>query len=267
MNVLLTNDDGISSPGLRALYHELKSRGHYVWVVAPMTQQSAASRCLTVFEPLRTQAIREENFSGTGVFGTPADCVKIALGGLLTEKPDLVISGINQGQNVGSDIPYSGTINAAAEGAHVGIPSVAFSHAAHEGPEDWAEVAKMAVDLTETIDFSVLPKGQVVNVNFPALPREQVKGVRVCPQSPAIWRNGYERRTDPRGGDYWWLAGKIDDKTIGDDTDRALLYSGYVTVTPLRFEYTARDSMEALAERALDACLKCPGQGTSPESA
>lgn len=247
MKVLLTNDDGIGAPGLRAIYHELKERGHEVAAVAPMAQQSGVGRSLTVFEPLRARNISEGDFEGIGVYGTPTDCVKLALGSLLPFTPDLVISGINIGQNVGPDIQYSGTIGAAAEAAHAGLPSVAFSHAAHTGASDWPEVAKMAVDLAETLDWSVLPKGQVVNINFPALPCKEMRGVRVCPQSPAKWRNKYDKRMDPRGQGYWWLSGSMDENTVGQGTDRRLLDDGYVTVTPLKFEYTAEDSLKSLA--------------------
>ncbi|WP_165079440.1 MULTISPECIES: 5'/3'-nucleotidase SurE [unclassified Desulfovibrio] len=246
MHVLLTNDDGILAPGLRALYAALTEAGHTVTAVAPLRQQSGVGHSLTVFEPLRTRRIDEPGFSGIGVHGTPTDCVKLGLGALSPRRPDLVMAGINLGPNVGPDIFYSGTVGAAAEGAHDGVASMAISHADHSGGQDLTAHARHAVALAERIDWEKIPARRVLNLNYPAggLPEGEV---RVCPQSDAVWRNIYDRREDPRGEPYWWLTGDVPPETVRPGTDKALLAEGHVTLTPLRFEYTDDAALEALA--------------------
>lgn len=252
MNVLLTNDDGINAPGLRALYAALVADGHHVDVVAPMRQQSGVSHSLTVFEPLRAERIVDGDFTGIGVYGTPTDCVKLALGQLLDKKPDLVMAGINQGPNVGPDIFYSGTVGAAAEAAHDGVPSMAISHASHTGSGEIDAVAAHAVELAKKIRWDQLPRQRVINVNYPDCPLDECRGQRVCPQSLAVWNNTYSERDDPRGLPYWWLTGSIDPATLGETSDRHLLFANHITITPLKFEYTDLDSMAPLREMELD---------------
>ncbi|MBD5647639.1 MAG: 5'/3'-nucleotidase SurE [Desulfovibrio sp.] len=246
MHVLLSNDDGIMAPGLRALYAALVEAGHTVTAVAPLRQQSGVGHSLTVFEPLRTRLIEEPGFSGIGVHGTPTDCVKLGLGALSERRPDLVMAGINLGPNVGPDIFYSGTVGAAAEGAHDGVPSMAISHADHSGRQDLTAHARHAVALAERIDWKKLPPRRVLNLNYPAgdLPAGEV---RVCAQSDAVWRNIYARREDPRGDPYWWLTGDVPQESIRPGTDKDLLLAGHVTLTPLRFEYTDDAALAALS--------------------
>lgn len=250
MHVLLSNDDGIMAPGLRALYAALVEAGHTVTAVAPLRQQSGVGHSLTVFEPLRTRVIEEPGFSGIGVHGTPTDCVKLGLGALSPKRPDLVMAGINLGPNVGPDIFYSGTVGAAAEGAHDGVPSMAISHADHSGRQDLTAHARHAVALAGRIDWQKLPPRRVLNLNYPAgdLPEGEV---RVCPQSDAVWRNIYARREDPRGDPYWWLTGDVPPESIRPGTDKDLLLSGHVTLTPLRFEYTDDAALAALSDMEL----------------
>ena len=248
MNVLLTNDDGIDAPGIAAIYRALVNAGHKVWVVAPMSQQSGVSRALTVFSPLRAESFEKDGLSGTGIHGTPADCVKVGLGSIADAPVDLVMAGINAGPNSGPDIYYSGTVAAAAEGAQAGIPSMAISHDRHEPGADLDRMARHAVQLAEKIDFASLGPGIVVNVNYPRNFPEKGGDIRVCPRSRAAWRNLYNRRDDPRGRPYWWLVGDVPPAGIGADTDRALLASGHVTVTPLLFDFNAPDALEKLRE-------------------
>ena len=247
MHVLLTNDDGIMAPGLRALYAALVEAGHTVTAVAPLRQQSGVGHSLTVFEPLRTRAVEEPGFNGTGVHGTPTDCVKLGLGALAPRRPDLVMAGINLGPNVGPDIFYSGTVGAAAEGAHDAVPSMAVSHADHSGRQDLLEHARHAVALAGRIDWSRVAPRRVLNLNYPAGALAEARGLRVCPQSDAVWRNIYERRADPRGEPYWWLTGDVPATSVRAGTDKALLGEGYITLTPLRFEYTDDDALAALS--------------------
>lgn len=246
MNVLLTNDDGITSAGLRALYNALQERGHEVLAIAPMRQQSGVSHALTVFDPLRIQHIAEGDFRGIGVHGTPTDCVKLALGQLVERPPDLVIAGINLGRNVGPDIYYSGTVGAAAEAAHADIPSIAFSHADHSGATDLSEVGRHAIALAEQVAAMRLLPGRVINVNYPSCPLPQAKGPRICIQAPAKWIDAYSKRVDPRGAPYWWLGGDMAEDTIPPDSDLDLLYKDYITITPLKFEYNDMDALEEL---------------------
>lgn len=253
MNVLISNDDGISSPGLRALYSALREKGHACLAVAPMRQQSGVSHAITVFEPLRIQTFREDDFEGIGVFGTPADCVKLGLANLAPFEPDLVIAGINLGRNVGPDVFYSGTIGAAAEGCHAGFSSMALSHANWQAPTDeLLACARHAINLAEKIEWRVLPRGRVININYPDLPLNSIKGQRLCPQAPAVWINAYSKRDDPRGWPYWWMEGETDKETIPHGSDMDLLDKGYITVTPLKFEHTDEQALAQMEQMGLE---------------
>ncbi len=247
MNILLTNDDGIYAVGLRALYTAFVEAGHTVYVVAPLTEQSAVSNSLTVFNALRTKEIVDCEFTGLGVHGTPADCVKLALGALLPKKPDLVVSGINSGPNVGPDIRYSGTVAAACEAAHQGIHAMALSFDNYR-PLDLLAQARHAEGLAKTLPWDCVPARCVVNINYPDRPISDVLGVRTCAQTKALWDDAYEERLDPRGGKYWWLHGQMRTQDVEPDSDRGLLTKGYITVTPLRFEYTHEVCLEEMAK-------------------
>ncbi|MCG8532600.1 MAG: 5'/3'-nucleotidase SurE [Desulfovibrionales bacterium] len=246
MNIALTNDDGIQAPGLRAIYTALKKAGHTVYCVAPVTEQSAVGHAVTISMPLRIKEFKENGFEGKGVYGTPVDCVKLGLNSLIDEKIDLVISGINAGANVGPDILYSGTVSAATEGASMGYPSMAVSFDNFK-PLHLEEQAAFAVELAENLPWNNLPARCVINVNFPDKPMDETKGLRVCPQTSAVWRDWYVHNTDPRGSSYWWLDGKIPPEEVAMGTDRDLLTEGYVTMTPLKFDFTDEQTMTALS--------------------
>lgn len=246
MDILLVNDDGIHSPGLRVLYQVLQERGHKVSVVAPDRQHSGAGHSLTVFEPLIGRDIRENGFEGYAVAGTPADCVKLALGGFLGKWPNLVISGINLGPNVGPDLNYSGTVGAAAEAAHAGLPGLAVSQLAQEWAEDLSDIANHVAKLAEEIKWQTLPHGCVINVNYPNSPVASAGKPVVCAQSQASWENVYEKRTDPRGRAYWWLKGALKLRPDCSDCDLEMLLDGHITLTPLKFEYTDLEGMSIL---------------------
>lgn len=246
MLVLLTNDDGITAPGLRALHKALKNRSHEVITAAPMRQQSGVGHSLTVFEPLRSHGFKEPDFCGTGIHGTPADCVKLALARFVNRRPDIIISGINLGRNVGPDVFYSGTIGAAAEGAHAGIPSMAVSHADFRGAEDMDAVAAHAVRLAEDAAAEKLLPGRVINVNYPDCPLSRAKGPKVCPQSLSVFKNIYRESEDPRGWPYWWLDGDWDLDLVTPGSDIDLLMQGYITVTPLKYDYTDHEHLDHL---------------------
>ncbi len=250
MKVLITNDDGIRADGLRSLYKALRERGHEVFVVAPMRQQSGVGHSLTFFHPLQASFVKDGDFEGTGVYGTPTDCIKLALGNLLPWTPDLVMSGINAGCNVGPDILYSGTVGAATEACHHEISSMAVSNNEFEHVDVMAK-ARHAVAMAEAIDWDNVPKRRVININYPKGPLAEAKGVRVCPQTSAVWQNSYEERTDPRGGRYWWILGEVPQDDVNAGTDMALVKSGYITITPLCFSFTDKTGLACLEKMAI----------------
>ena len=254
MRILLSNDDGIWAAGLRAMYRALKKAGHDVFPVAPLSEQSAMSSRLTAFDPLRFREINEDDFHGIGISGTPVDCVKVALTDLYAApdtKPDLVVSGINAGLNIGFDVLYSGTVAAAREGALMGLPALAVSRAMRKGVKDDPEaVAEHAAALIETFDWKIVAN-RVLNVNYPAGFPELSRGLRVCRLSPGPWRIRYVRDIDPRGRPYLWMSGDITrhDQMTDKQTDSPLLQEGFITVTPLTMDFTDNAVLAAVTEQ------------------
>lgn len=251
MLILLTNDDGITAPGLVALYHELSKLGE-VHVVAPETVQSATGHGITITTPLLTQKVTVEgSFTGTAVDGRPADCVKLAVAQILPRTPDLVVSGMNSGANTGINVIYSGTVAAAIEAAFLGLPSIAVSlYLRADVPTDYKKSAKIGGDVVGQIVKAGIRPGQIVSVNIPALREtEQPTGVRVVRQCTRAWADTYERRTDPRGREYFWNSSVFTLGDTEDDTDVAALRDGYVTVTPLQFDLTHHIMMREWKER------------------
>ena len=249
MRILLTNDDGIHAVGIRDLHKGLVAAGHEVHVVAPLTEQSAVGHAITIAMPLRVKEFRENGFRGLGVSGTPADCVKLALTTLLADRPpDVVVSGINAGPNVGMDILYSGTVSAATEGALMGYPAVAVS-ADDFAPTDLTGQGAYAARFISGRPWEIAPPRCVLNLNFPNRPVEQTLGLKLCAPTPAIYADWYDTRQDPRGRTYYWLTGIIPPEKLTPDCDRSLLTEGYITLSPLRFDLTDRETMARLADR------------------
>lgn len=248
MDILLTNDDGIRAVGLRALYAALNKAGHRVHVAAPMTEQSAVGHAVTLFSPLRVKEVEEAGFSGLGISGTPSDCVKLALSHLLPKKPDMIVSGINAGANVGVDVLYSGTVSAATEGALAGVPAMAVSVDDYH-PEELSAQAEYAVAMLEKDFWAGFPGQCVLNLNFPSGPLAAAKGLRVCRQTSSTYRDWYDERNDPRGNPYYWLCGVIPPENVDPDSDRGLLSRGYITVTPLTFDLTHTVYMDTLSRQ------------------
>ena len=240
MLILLTNDDGIRAPGLVAMYRELAQLGE-VHVVAPETVQSATGHGITLATPLLANRITVENtFTGTAIDGRPADCVKLAVARILPRQPDLVISGINSGANVGINVIYSGTVAAAIEAAFLGLPSIAVSlYLRNEIPIDYARTAQYAMKVIRQILEAGLKAGQVVSINLPPLrPDEVPTGVRVVRQCTNGWADTYEERKDPRGRSYFWNSTVFTLGNTDEETDVAALRDRYITVTPLQFDLT-----------------------------
>ncbi|MHC4092187.1 MAG: 5'/3'-nucleotidase SurE, partial [Planctomycetota bacterium] len=243
----LTNDDGILAPGLAAMYRQMKTLGE-VSVAAPDTAQSAAAHAITINAPLSAARVHvHQEFHGWSVAGRPADCVKLAVAELVKPPADLVVSGINDGANVSINVLYSGTVAAAAEGALLGIPSIAVS--LERGPEldfDWA--SRIALSLIERALAIPLQPGQLLNINIPDLSRGAPRGVRVVGQSVQRMDETYQRRNGPDGSAQYHLEGSFGD--LGDevDTDLKALAGRYVAVTPLHFDLTAREQLGRLAD-------------------
>jgi 5'-nucleotidase len=243
MLILLTNDDGINAPGIVAMYRELIALGEVI-VVAPESAQSATGHGITLAAPLLTSKVTIENgFTGTAVDGRPADCVKLAFAQLLPRQPDLVVSGINAGANVGINVIYSGTVAAAIEGAFLGAPAIATSlFLRNHVPVDFARAAVISRQMIEKILARGLPAGHVASINIPALqPHESPTGVRIVRQCTRPWIDTYERRQDPRGRDYYWNSSVYNLGESDSDTDVAALRDKYITITPLQFDLTENE--------------------------
>jgi 5'-nucleotidase len=233
LEILVTNDDGIHADGLRALAKALRPLGH-VTVIAPDREQSAASHALTLHRPLRIRKVEEDILS---VDGTPTDCVLLGVHGYLKQKPDLVVSGINHGPNMGNDTSYSGTVAAAVEGTFLGIPSVALSLSTWK-EADFQPAGDVAHHLVRTfLDHGIRP-GMCISVNIPPIPREAMKGVRVTRLGKRVFRDVIVEKTDPRGKLYYWIGGEDPTWEPDELSDFNAVNEGYVSVTPLLLELT-----------------------------
>lgn len=237
--ILVSNDDGIESPGIYALAKELRRFADVV-VAAPHTQQSAVGHSITVSDPIRAVEIfKDKKFFGFAVQGTPADSVKLALSTLLGKKrkPDLCVSGINQGSNTAVNVIYSGTVSAAAEATILGIPSMAVSLNSFTY-KDFLPAAKFSAKMAKLILKNKIPAGTLINVNVPAVKEKDIKGVMVTRQGKSIWDETYEPRKDPSKKTYYWLTGNLilSDKTL--DIDHKALTDGYISVTPIQYDLT-----------------------------
>jgi len=240
MRILLTNDDGIYAPGLRALRRELQQLGT-VTVVAPATEQSAAGHSVTLLNPLLVSEIFEDDGQtpiGWAVEGRPADCVKLALLELLPEPPDVIVSGLNAGSNAGINVLYSGTVAAAIEGAFFGRTAIAVSLEYDQKIRDFPTAARHARAVIEQILAKNPAEGSLFNVNIPVLERGPVKGVKVLPQNVTPYSEQYHRRVNPHGRMYFWTSPEFVCPSPHPDTDVTALEEGYITVTPLKFDLT-----------------------------
>lgn len=247
MKILLANDDGINAPGLRALHKGLKSIGD-VTVVAPEMEKSAVGHAITIAMPLRVRTVTDHGKPfGYAVDGTPADCVKIAMKAVMGHKPDIVVSGINHGANLATNIIYSGTVSAATEGTILGVPSIAFSLATYERDPDWSPAVKSALEIVKKTAQRGLPKGTLLNVNIPYRPEKEIKGIKVCRQSHCVFDVEFEKRMDLRGMDYYWQGGKMDTADPDHETDIVQLERGYITITPIQFDLTNHSYIDELS--------------------
>ena len=247
MNVLLTNDDGIHATALREVREALAPLGR-VFVVAPDRDQSATSHALTLQRPFRIQQHETDVFS---VDGTPTDCVVTAFYGLLGERPDLVISGINQGPNMGEDVFYSGTVAAAIEGALQGTPAIAASLASKEA-WGFGEPARFLCRLVERLLERGLPRRHLLNVNIPGRAWSEIRGVRVTRLGSRIYHDTLVKKVDPRGRDYYWIGGEEPEWESIEGTDFHAVHAGWISVTPMRLDLTADPALGELEAWGLE---------------
>jgi 5'-nucleotidase len=245
MQILLTNDDGIYAPGLTALEYELQKLGA-VEVVAPLIEQSGVGHAITYLTPLMARELFDgSRRRGWAVEGSPADCVKLAISELCRPRPQLVVSGINSGQNAGINVLYSGTVAAAIEGAFFGITSIAVS-LEYDEQARYDTAAKLAVPIIAQILAQKDDEPQLYNLNIPLAALDGPAEVRVAPMSVAPWGENFERRNDPRGRPYYWATGKSPVPPSDASTDLSELRQGHITVTPLDFDMTRHDKLAAM---------------------
>lgn len=246
--ILVTNDDGYKAAGLEALVEMVKPFGKVV-VVAPEEGHSGMSHAITIKVPLRLKKReRDDDVALYTVNGTPVDCVKLAMSQLFTNRiPDLVVSGINHGSNSSISIIYSGTMAAAIEGCLYGIPSIGFSLLDYDELPDFSASIMFGRVIVQNVLEKGLSKGCCLNVNIPVLPVKSVKGIRVARQNKGTWREEFEKRTDPRGVDYYWLTGYfLNEEPEATDTDEYWLNQGYISVVPVQVDLTSYTELERI---------------------
>ncbi len=249
MKFLLTNDDGIYAPGLGALYQELSQIAECL-IVAPEVEQSAVGHAITIFRPLMVRRVNKNGqFLGYAVSGTPADCVKLGIREIAKGPLDLVVSGINMGANVGTNVIYSGTVSAATEAAIMGLPSLAVSLGARR-KADFSCAARWARKMAEFIIAGNFDDVIALNVNVPSLPESEIKGVLVTRQGKTRLIENFAQRVDPRDNTYYWLAGEtICPQDEGLDTDAQALKNGFVSVTPIQYDLTCYSRIAELKNK------------------
>ena len=261
--ILISNDDGVHARGIKTLRKALEQIAD-VTVVAPDRERSGASHSLTMDVPLRTHRVKDNII---GVDGTPTDCVLLALKLLLPEPPDLVVSGINRGANMGDDVTYSGTIAAAMEATLMGIPAIAVSLCRCEsGAYDYEASAEIAREVALMVLERGLPEGTLLNVNVPNIPREEITGVEIARQGKQVYEEAVVEKQDPRGRTYYWIGGQLTSWEPEPDTDYAAVSQGLVSITPIHLDLTDYGAMDVLRswplQQIVAAGLKAPATKT-----
>ncbi len=245
--ILITNDDGITAPGIRSLIEVMKTIGDVV-VVAPDSPQSGMGHAITVNSTLFVEKVKvdEGHQLEYSCSGTPADCVKLAVSQILERKPDLCVSGINHGSNSSINVIYSGTMSAAIEAGIEGIPAIGFSLLDYSWNANFEATKPYIKSITENVLKEGLPKDVVLNVNIPNLSAQELKGIKICRQARANWEEEFDKRKNPQGRIYYWLTGKFVNLDHGEDTDEWALENGYVSVVPVQFDLTAHHCIQTL---------------------
>ena len=245
--ILVTNDDGISAPGIRTLISIMNKIGEVV-VVAPDSPQSAMGHAITINSTLECSKVTfdkgpQKEYSCSG---TPADCVKLGINELLERKPDLCVSGINHGSNSSINVIYSGTMSAAIEASIEGIPAIGFSLLDYRWGADFEPLKKYVEIITKTALKNGIPEGNALNVNFPKVESDKIKGIKICRQAKAFWIEKFDKRTNPQGKEYYWLTGEFIDEDKNIDTDEWALKNKYISVVPVKFDLTDHKNINKL---------------------
>ena len=245
--ILVTNDDSISAPGIRALIEVMSEIGNVI-VVAPDSPQSAMGHAITINNTLQINKISKDTDAITeySCSGTPVDCVKIAVNEILKQKPDLCVSGINHGSNSSINVIYSGTMSAAVEAGIEGIPAIGFSLLDYNWDANFEGIKLFVKKIALEVLKNKLPEGVVLNVNIPKLPEKEIKGIKICRQAKAIWEERFDKRQTPMGKDYYWLSGTFVNLDKGEDTDEWALANGYISIVPIQFDLTAHHAIQHL---------------------
>lgn len=245
--ILVTNDDGITAPGLRALIEVMNELGEVI-VVAPDSPQSGMGHAITINSTLFVEKVivdkgQQDEYSCSG---TPADCVKLAVKQILGRRPDLCVSGVNHGSNSSINVIYSGTMSAALEAGIEGIPAIGFSLLDYNWNANFEPAKPYIKTIVENALKNGIPNGVVLNVNIPNLTKKEIKGIKVCRQAKANWEEEFDKRKNPQGRDYYWLTGKFVNLDHGEDTDEWALEHGYISVVPVQFDLTAHHAIQHL---------------------
>jgi len=241
-HILITNDDGIHAPGLQLLYREVRQLGKAT-IIAPVHDNSAASHSLTMNRPLRVREIDENVYT---VNGTPTDCITIGIGKILPHKPDLVISGINPGPNLGDDVSYSGTVSAAIEATMLGIPAIAVSLAADSEPLHYETAANFIIRLSLTILEKGLPRDTLLNINVPNINSDNIAGVAFTRRGRRLYEDAITETYDPWGRKHYWIGGGTPSFDAGEDTDSAAISVNKISITPMHLDPTNYEALKLL---------------------
>ncbi|RZN82474.1 MAG: 5'/3'-nucleotidase SurE [Winogradskyella sp.] len=252
--ILVTNDDGITAPGIRTLISVMSELGDVV-VVAPDSPQSGMGHAITINSTLHVEKVVIDNGSQIeySCSGTPADCVKLAVREVLDRKPDLCVSGINHGSNSSINVIYSGTMSAALEAGIESIPAIGFSLLDYNWSANFEHCKSFVKTIASNVLEHGLPDGVVLNVNLPNIAKKDIKGIKVCRQARANWEEEFDKRTNPMGREYYWLTGKFVNMDNGEDTDEWALEHNYVSVVPVQFDLTAHHAIQQLNSWDFDA--------------
>ncbi len=243
--IFITNDDGISSKGIRSLYEAVAPFGDIV-MVAPDSAQSGMGHAITINHPLRIEPSSLFDCTAFSCTGTPVDCVKLGVYEVMHRKPDLIVSGINHGANVATNVLYSGTMSAAVEGAMEGIPSIGFSLCSFESDADFNLSKEVVSKVVKEVLEKKLPIGVCLNVNIPDVSKADFKGIKICKQANAYWDDRFDKRKDQFNRTYYWLTGDFIDQDQSEDTDVYWIDQGYATIVPTQYDLTAYSSMKEL---------------------
>ena len=242
--ILVTNDDGISAPGIRTLISAMNELGDVI-VVAPDSPQSAMGHAITINSTLQCNQVKIDEGPQIeySCSGTPADCVKLGINEILDRKPDICVSGVNHGSNSSINVIYSGTMSAAVEASIEGIPAIGFSLLDYSWNANFNEIKKYLINITKQALLNGIPKGNALNVNFPKLKEKDIKGIKICRQANAYWVEKFDKRVNPQGKEYYWLTGEFINKDNGHDSDEWALANGFISIVPVKFDLTDHENI------------------------